>query len=48
VKIEGYTLGGAKLKLRSGKKSINEPNQEDIVLMLEQIKKELLSVQEAL
>ncbi len=48
VKIEGYTLGGAKLKLRRGKKSINEPNQEDVVLMLEQIKKELLSVKEAL
>ncbi|NOQ73764.1 MAG: MerR family transcriptional regulator [Crocinitomix sp.] len=48
VKIEGYTLEGAKQRLRKGNKSQNEPNQGNVVSMLEQIKKELLLMQDDL
>lgn len=48
VKIEGYTLEGAKQRLRKKDKLNNEPNQGRIVSMLEGIKKELLMMQNGL
>ncbi len=48
VKVEGYTLEGAKQQLKKGYKPQNEPNQGNVVSMLEQIKKELLLIQDTL
>lgn len=48
VKIEGYTLEGAKQQLKRSKQSLNEPKQDDVLSLLEEIKKELLLVKEAL
>lgn len=48
VKIEGYTLEGAKQRLKKGNKSQIEPNQGNVVSMLEEIKKELLLMQDGL
>lgn len=44
VKIEGYTLEGAKQKLRKKEKQNIEPNNNEVVQLLEALKKELLVV----
>jgi DNA-binding transcriptional MerR regulator len=48
VKIEGYTLEGAKQKLRKGKVDSNETGNDQILSTLEKIKKELLQLKASL
>ncbi len=48
VKVEGYTLEGAKQRLKKGNKAQIEPNRGNVVSMLEQIRKDLLLMQDDL
>lgn len=48
VKVEGYTLEGAKQKLRKGKAEIAEEGPDELIKRLENIKAELLAMQASL
>ena len=48
VKVEGYTLEGAKQRLRKVNRNLDEPKQDEVVQSLERIKRKLLSIKEEL
>ena len=48
VKVEGYTLDGAKQKLKKGKEKTEPMGREEVVSILQGIRKELLEIKSEL